>query len=181
MKTGSGNQGDGRVDYCRSGSRCRSRSSSSRMRASACRRAWRSDSEGGDVLSRCRAVPSELAALPANVQRQRRAVALQNTLFQHLDGDRLVLPFHQDVARQPFSVVVTGLVEPPVFGDAIGSQKRNSSPLLICTHKRTNILSTWDRSRRPAARPGAPSHCGRGLGASRQSPLSLSNGPAEWV
>ena len=86
---------------------------------------------GGDVHTRCRVVPVQPTVLPAQVQVQDRAAALQNILLQLHDGNRLVNPVHQTVPGQAGAVAPPRLVETPVFRNAQG---RVVIPLLLHIH-----------------------------------------------
>ena len=65
-------------------------------------------------------MPLQLPFLPAQVQLQHLAVALQTAVGTRHDFNRLVAVPHQSIAGQPHTVALTRLVEAPVFRDAQG-------------------------------------------------------------
>ena len=75
---------------------------------------------GEDGLARGGVVPEQLSVHPAEVEVQDRAVALQAAVGELRDGDGFVAAVRQPVAGQAGAVVLTRLVEAPVFRDAEG-------------------------------------------------------------
>ena len=73
-----------------------------------------------DGPARLEVVPLQPSVLPAQVQFQHLAVALQAAVGPLRNLDRLVAVAHQPIAGQPHAVVLAGLVEAPVLGDAQG-------------------------------------------------------------